>query len=230
MTRVSGEPALVLHVRPYRETSAIVSLLTAGHGRIAAVARGARGGRRGSVLQPFNQVRVGFTGRGGLLTLTASELTRHAWLAGDALACAFYVAEVVSRVLTEHDSHPRLFAATCVTLECLQQGDPPPDVALRRFERLLLEELGYGLDFRQDADSGDPIEPDRDYLLYADSGFVATAAGRGYRGSVLAEIDADRYESRAARVAARRIFGLALKPLLGHRPLASRRLLTRRST
>ncbi|MEQ8483384.1 MAG: DNA repair protein RecO [Pseudomonadales bacterium] len=229
MTRVSGEQALVLHVRPYRETSAIVSLLTAGHGRIAVVARGARGGRRGSVLQPFNQVRVGFSGRGGLFTLTGSELTRHAWLSGEALACAFYVAEVVSRVLTEHDSHPRLFAATCVTVDCLQQGTPPPDVALRRFERLLLEELGYGLDFSQDADSGAPIDPDRDYLLYPDSGFVATSTGRGYRGSVLADIAADRYESRAARVAARRIFALALKPLLGPRPLASRRLLTRRS-
>jgi hypothetical protein len=37
----------------------------------------------------------------------------------------------------------------------------------------------------------------------------------------------DRYDSRDVRVAARRIFARALEPLLGPRPLASRRLLRR---
>jgi DNA repair protein RecO (recombination protein O) len=227
MIRVSGEPALVLHVRPYREASAIISLLTAEHGRLAAVARGVRGGKRGSVLQPFNQVRVGFSGRGSLYTLTGHELVRHAWLSGQALACGFYVLELITRVLGEHDSHPRLFFGTCRTLEALQGQDTAADVALRRFERLLLEELGYGIDFRQDADSGDLIDPDRDYAWHPDSGFVATSAGRGYPGAVLTMIAEDRYDSRDVRVAARRIFARALEPLLGPRPLASRRLLRR---
>jgi DNA repair protein RecO (recombination protein O) len=229
MTRVSGEPALVLHVRPYRESSAIVSLLTAGHGRIGVVARGVRGGRRGNALQPFNQVRVSFSGRGSLYTLTASELIRHAWLSGQALACGFYVIEVISRVLGEHDSHPRLFAAACWAVDSLQQGERFPDVTLRRFERLLLEDLGYGLDFGHEAGSGVPISAGSDYLLHPDVGFVACATGRGYPGAVLRDIAADRYETRQARVAARRIFAQALKPLLGPRPLASRRLITRRS-
>ena len=33
------EPALILHVRPYQESSAIVQMLTLGQGRVAGVAR-----------------------------------------------------------------------------------------------------------------------------------------------------------------------------------------------
>lgn len=229
MTRVSGESALVLHARPYRESSAIVSLLTADHGRVAVVARGARSGKRGNVLQPFNRVRVGFSGRGGLYTLTGCELVRHAWLTGPALACGFYVLELITRALGEHDSHPHLFDTACWTLEALQRQEPAADVVLRRFERLLLEELGYGIDFQRDADSGAPIEPNREYAWHPEAGFVATSAGRGYSGAVLAQIAEDRYDSRAARIAARRIFARALGPLLGPRPIASRRLLRRQS-
>jgi DNA repair protein RecO (recombination protein O) len=228
MTRVAGEAALVLHARPYRESSAIVSLLTANHGRVPVVARGVRGGKRGNVLQPFNQVRVGWSGRSSLYTLTASELTRHAWLTGNALAGGFYVLELVTRLLPERESVPRIFAGACWALEHLEASAPPLDVVLRIFEKRLLEELGYGLDFTRDADSGEAILPGRTYLLHADSGFVVTdTQDRGYAGELLIEIATDGYRSRAARVAARRIFRDALRPLLGDRPLASRRLLKR---
>lgn len=228
MTRVSGESALVLHTRPYRESSAIVSLLTSRYGRVPVVARGVRGSKRGNVLQPFNRVRVSWSGRGSLHTLTACELSRHAWLTGNALASAFYVAELVSRLLPEHESAPEVFAAACWTVEHLGLAASPVDVTLRVFEKRLLEELGYGLDFRSDADSGEPIRPDRSYALHPQAGFVVTSVpDQGYPGTVLADIDRDVYDTRATRVAARRIFRQALRPLLGDRPLASRRLIRR---
>ena len=37
------EPALILHVRPYQESSAIVQMLTLGQRRLAGVLRGDRG-------------------------------------------------------------------------------------------------------------------------------------------------------------------------------------------
>ena len=227
MTRINGEPALVLHSRPYRESSAIVSLLTPAHGRVPVVARGVRGGKRGNVLQPFNRVRVSWTGRGGLYTLTGCELDRHAWLTGNALASGFYVLELVTRLLPERESAPGVFAGACWALQHLESGDAPLDVVLRVFEKRLLEELGYGLDFASDAESGEAIRADRRYVLHAEAGFVATAAGKGYSGAVLSGIAADTYGDRATRVAARRIFAQALRPLLGERPVASRRLLRR---
>lgn len=229
MTRVAGEPALVLHARPYRESSAIVSLLTCHHGRVPVVARGLRGSRRGNVLQPFNLVRVAWSGRGSLQTLTGCELTRHAWLTGNALAAGFYVTELITRLLPERESAPGIFAAADWALERLQAGAPALDVVLRTFEKRLLEELGYGLDFSRDADSGAPVDTARSYLLHPDVGFVESPSlDRGYPGAVLESIAQDRYDTRACRVAARKIFRQALRPLLGERPLASRRLLSRR--
>ncbi|MEQ8857828.1 MAG: DNA repair protein RecO [Pseudomonadales bacterium] len=225
MTRVADEAALVLHARPYRETSAIVSLLTAHHGRVALVARGVRGGKRGNVLQPFNRVRVSWSGRGSLQTMTGCELTEHAWLSGTALASGFYVIELINRLLAEHEGVPAVYGGACWTLQRLQTGDPP-DVVLRVFEKLLLDALGYGLDFSRDAETGEPLRADADYVLHPEVGFVlAVGSARGYSGAVLADIDAARFQSRVARVAAKKIFRQALAPLLGSRPLASRRLL-----
>lgn len=229
MTRVNGEQALVLHARPYRETSAIVSLMTAAHGRVAVVARGVRGSRRGNVLQPFNRVCASWTGRGSLYTLTGCELVRHAWLSGNPLAAGFYVLELITRLLPEHEAMPAVFVAACWALERLESNDQAVDLVLREFEKLLLEELGYGLDFTRDADSGELVRPDARYALHPDSGFVLSPGeGRGFTGRALLDIAASSYDSRESRLAAKKIFRAALRPLLGSRPLASRRLLTRR--
>lgn len=225
--RVTGEPAVILHVRPYRETSAIVSLLTLNHGRIALVGRGVRGGKKGSALQPFNRMTVGWVGRGSLGTLTGYEAECFASLQGTAVAAGFYVLELISRLVGEHESVPGIFAGTCWCLERLELGDRPVDVSLRCFEKLLLEELGYGLNFSRDAETGEAIDGEAHYLLSPETGFVRAprSSDQTVPGSVLAEIADESMGSKASRVAAKRLFRAALDPLLGPRPIASRRLL-----
>jgi DNA repair protein RecO (recombination protein O) len=226
MSRVVDEPALVLHVRPYRESSAIVTLVTLHHGRVAVVARGARG-RRGNPLQPFNRIRASWQGRGSLATLVGAEPEGHLWLTGDALTAGFYVLELINRLLGERESAPRIFAAACWTLECLRDGAPAPEVALRQFEYLLLEELGYGIEFIRDAGSGATIESGAHYWFEPGTGFVRAPAESGgtYPGHALLAIAAADYSDRVARVVAKRISRRALAPLLGSKPLASRKLL-----
>jgi len=228
MSRVVDEPALVLHVRPYRETSAIVSLLTPHHGRVAVVARGTRG-RRGNPLQPFNRIRASWQGRGNLGTLVAAEADAHLWLTGDALTAGFYVLELINRLLGERESVPRVYAGACWALDRLHDGTPAAELVLRQFEQLLLTELGYGLEFARDAGSGDPIEADAHYWFDPQTGFLRAPAPATstYSGRVLLEIAAGAYSGRAARVAAKRIARRALGTLLGPKPLASRKLLLR---
>ncbi len=227
VSRVSGEPGIVLHVRPYRETSAIVTLLTPHHGRVAGVARGIRGRRRGSPVQPFSSVVTGWSGRGGLVTLTGIEPLSQPWLKGEAMNAAFYVVELVTRLVAEGESAPRIFAALSWTLERLAAQDVDLVLALRSFEKILLEELGYGLDFRHDASTGEPIEQDLIYELEVQRGFVPTQSAQGFSGVHLLEIAEENFDSVATRRAARKIFQLALGELLGPKPLTSRRLLLR---
>jgi DNA repair protein RecO (recombination protein O) len=228
MSRVTGEPALVVHVRPYRETSAIVTLLTLQHGRVAVVARGARG-KRGNPLQPFNRIRASWQGRGNLVTLVGAETEAHLWLTGDALTAGLYLLELINRLLGERESAPRIFAAACWALEALRDGVPDTEVVLRQFEQLLLRELGYGLDFTRDAGSGAAIEADAHYWFDPASGFLRApaAASATYSGAALLDIAAADYGSRAARVTAKRVARRALGSLLGERPLASRKLVLR---
>ena len=123
--RVNLQPAYVLHSRPYRDSSALLEVLTPEHGRISLVARGVRNrSRRGSgaaQLQPFVPLLLSFTGRGELKTLTAKETVGAAIsLRGERMFSGLYINELLVRLLHRHDPHPQLFALYGQTLEALQ--------------------------------------------------------------------------------------------------------------
>jgi len=217
--RVADEPGIVLHSRPYRETSLIFSVLTLHHGRVGVVAKGARGSRRGRSIQPFCRVLLGWSGRSGLVTLTGYELQKQYWFQGNQLACAFYLAELTTRLLDEREAHPRLFAGLEWALQRIHES---PALVLRSFEKLLLEELGYGLDFQRDL-NGLPLQAEGRYRLLVDRGFVA--AEDGHEGRVLLQIGQGNFVDPEVRRAARTLFREALAAHLGPKPLQSRRLL-----
>lgn len=219
MAKVTDEPGIVLHTRPYRESSLIVTVFTMAEGRVSVVAKGVRGNRRGRALQPFTVARLGWSGRTALGTLTGFEVDTQYWYRGNVLACAFYLAEILVRLISEREAHPRVFAGLAWSLEHLERR---PGEVLRNFEKLLLEEIGYGLDFVRDV-NGDLIVDDRRYRLVVDAGFAPEA--HGVRGAVLEAIGNDDYTSVGVQQAAKSIFREALSHHLGPKPLTSRRLL-----
>jgi DNA repair protein RecO (recombination protein O) len=224
--RIADEPAYVLHARPYRETSAIVDLLTRGFGRISAVARGIRGARRGAAPpRPFSRLSVACSGRAQLLTLTAFDPMNHRWLTGEALYAGLYLNELLLRLLRDDDAHPAVFDGYERALE-LVSGDAEP--ALRRFERLLLKECGYEITFDCDADTGALIDGGRNYRFVPEVGFQAVDEPVDQRdvfaGATLHAIDLDDYAAAHVRRAAKHIMRRALAPHLGDRPIGSRAL------
>jgi recombinational DNA repair protein (RecF pathway) len=145
--RRDDQPAFVLHTYPYRETSVIVEAFTAEYGRVAVVARGARRPRsdlRG-VLQAFQPLLLSWSGQAELKTLVKAEwrggLPR---IGGSALLCGFYLNELLLKLLAREDPHPRVYASYEAALAELAAGSEEAPV-LRRFELLLLAELGYAL-------------------------------------------------------------------------------------
>ena len=214
----------VLHSRPYRESSALVDLFSHDHGRIAAVARGVRGaGKRVRTVQPFVALALTWDGGGELRNLRAWESERALWLTGDALATGLYLNELLIRLLPREDPHQVLFGAYHQLLPQLLEGGFEP--GLRRFERLLLDELGYGTTFSHAGDDGAPVIATRQYRL-VDLAFIASDAGQ-YAGAELLAIDADDYSLLATRRAAKRIFRALLAAQLGPKPLLSRQMFSR---
>ena len=222
---VLRQPAWVLHRRPYRETSAIVDLLTAGHGRIAAVARGTRRARRPQAVEPFARLEVGWHGAGRLRTLTACEAAPRLALAGRRLFAGMYLNELLMRALPHEEAVAPVFDAYEAALSGLQAG-AALEPALRSFEKRLLRELGYELAFDAELATGAPIEDDRAYEFVGGEGFRAAppAASGTYSGAVLRAIAADAYDAPEVRRAAKGILRRALGVHVGERPLASREL------
>jgi len=149
------EPAWLLHHRPWSDTSRILELLTRNHGRVTLFAHGARRPKSPlrAVLRPFVPLLVSWSGRSDGGTLTSAESAGAApALAPSRLLSAFYLNELLIKLLAREDRHESLFDAYGAALAGLAAGDEQS--ALRAFERVLLEELGYGLDLTCDAGSG----------------------------------------------------------------------------
>jgi DNA repair protein RecO (recombination protein O) len=233
MRRIADEPAYLLHLRPYRETSALVELLTERHGCLAAVARGVRGGRRQRIPVPFVRLRVGLAGRAALLTLTTLENDRVRMLEGRALFSGLYLNELVLRLVRHDDVHPGLFGGYETALAALEAGTDV-EAALRRFEKLLLRECGYEVAFDVDAETGEGLDPERVYRYVPDHGFApceeTADERRTFHGATLLAVGADDYRDASVRRVAKRILRRALAPHLGDHPLESRALFGRRTS
>ena len=105
-------------------------------------------------------------------------------------------------------------------------GTEPEESALRRFEKRLLEELGYGLELAQ-TNEGTPIVPGMFYRFKAESGpqpCVAEAPGAVY-GKSLADLDAERFADQRSLRDAKRVLRTAIDACLEGRALKSREVL-----
>jgi len=199
--RVEQQPGFILHARAWRETSLLLEVLSRDHGRVGVVARGVRGARTRvprSVLQPLALLSLSWTGQGELALLTAAEVDT-AWfaLAGESLLCGLYLNELVARLLPRNDPHPELFKCYGRTLQRLHGADAP-SWHLRRFERDLLADLGYGMVLEQDAESGELIDPEGAYAYRFDAGPARWRdAGDGLKisGAALLALAADNEPS-----------------------------------
>ena len=180
--RITGEPAFVLHARRWRETSLLVEVLSANHGRLGLLARGTNGPRQQplrAALQPMQLVRLDAVQRGELAQLRSAEaLDAPPRLAGEAMLAGFYVNELVLRLAPRQDPQPDLFAAYG-RMRARLSHDAPLAWTLRRFERDLLESLGVGFELAHDAE-GVPVDPAARYRLDPEQGPRRLHSDRGH--------------------------------------------------
>jgi DNA repair protein RecO (recombination protein O) len=217
--RVLGQPAIVLHARRWREHSLLLELFTHEHGRVGAVARGVQGAKKQTLraaLQPLQRIRVDYLLRGELAHLVHAEAGGHApALTGDALLAGFYLNELALRLLPRHDAHPRLFLRFAAVLDELAVTASLA-WTLRRFERDLLDELGYAVDLRHDAEDAPldataryRIDPERGALRVREIG-VDDSSGIG--GAALLALGGEATPSDALLREQR----IALRTLISH--------------
>jgi DNA repair protein RecO (recombination protein O) len=227
--RVSLEPAFVLHRRSYRETSFLLETLTARHGRMGLIARGAR--RRAqtvSDLQPFRPLLLSWTGRGELPTLTGAEAAAGACeLREDRLYSGFYVNEITLRLVSRGDADPDLFNAYGHALQGLA-GEQATESVLRIYEKQLLKAAGYAMVLDSLAHQAGPLRAEQQYQYIADVGPMEVAPPHAealaVRGATLLALRDEILNDPEVLREAKRLMRFVLRPHLGSRPLRSREL------
>lgn len=233
--RLELEPAFILHSRHYGDTSLIIDCFTRSQGRVSLYARGARAkrksGQQRAMLNPFIPVLVSAQGKGTLKTITGLEADGPACtLRGRALYCGFYLNELLVRLLPEYEQQENLFdyyqaclgqLATCDEAA----GDQQLEQLLRSFEWLLVCLMGMGFSLSMEANSQQPVQPDRYYRFESQLGLITSEAGPGVTsGAALLAFEAGDMTNSALRLEIKHFMRRVLKPLLGGRPLSSREL------
>ena len=228
--RIQLVPAYLLHQRPYRESSALLEVFTESHGRVGLVARGIRSqkSRLRGELQPFRSLRLSWSARGELGTLTGAEADGPLYsFKGTVLYSAFYLNELLLRLLARHDPHPELYKAYQAVLQNFARGSEVEPL-LRVFEKRLLQELGYGLLLDHEIESGAAIQPELYYDYRLESGPVIAGreaqGGFVVKGSSLLALAQEKLNTVEVLRDARRLTREALKLYLGDKPLRSREL------
>ena len=219
--RVSLEPGYILNARPYTDSSLLIEALTRAHGRVGLVARGARSAKsklRG-VLQPLAPLLLSWAESGELGTLTGAESDGAPLpLAGDRVFYAWYVNELVLKLLERRDPHEQLYDAYAHALG--QLAGAQAEVALRLFEKALLQETGYGLPL--------PDEPEAalHYRFDPQHGAVPAAPGGGtVAGASLIALRDEQFDTPQALADARKILRAAIAHQLNGRELETPKLL-----
>ncbi len=229
-----NQAAYVLHARPYRETSLIVETFSQAFGRVALVARGARRPRSAvrGLLMAFQPLSLSWFGKGELRTLKHAEWQGGQLpLSGSALMCGFYLNELLLRLLPRDDPHPALFAHYQAALQALGRNETQP-VVLRRFEKRLMQELGYALVLEQEAHSDAPIVAEATYFYELEHGPVRESA-RQYasqtsvqlRGRTLLDLARDDYSDPTTLAQAKQLMRALISHQLGSELLQTRQLL-----
>jgi DNA repair protein RecO (recombination protein O) len=145
---VEVSDGIVLRMVAYGEADQVATLYTRAHGRVTALARGARRSRRrfGAALGALVHSQLGLRrpGRGTMWTLESADLREDfTALAGDvgAFAHASYALELIRELAPAELPDPALLDLVLELHRGLAAGGPSPAV-LRAFELQLLDLLG----------------------------------------------------------------------------------------
>jgi len=148
----------LLGVRRHGESAAIIEVFTRAHGRHAGVVRGGASRKLAPILQPGAQLDLTWRARLdehiGSFTVEPVK-SRAAQVLGDRLALAGLNAALalLRFALPEREAQERLYDTTIALLDMLGLNPLWP-VAYLRWEMVLLDTLGFGLDLSRCAATG----------------------------------------------------------------------------
>ena len=218
----------LIHHRKYREKSHIVHLFTQEYGRVDGILRQ-------TPPPQYQPIGLQATGKSELKNFTKLEiLNQPVFFHGDAFFAGFYLNEIVLRLCPLEEAMPQTFEQYQLTLLQLQQLASHKQASLflrqilRQFEHVLLQELGYAIDFSVDANQQE-ISPFQQYQFQLNDGFlpVSRASRSTLEGALITSMqsyeDGQDFSHEQLQLLGK-LYRQMISSLLGDRPLKSRQL------
>ncbi|RLP25382.1 DNA repair protein RecO [Mesorhizobium sp. YM1C-6-2] len=180
------DEGIILGTRRHGETSAILEVMTRAHGRHLGLVRGGRSRKQQPVLQAGNRVDIIWRARldEHLGTFQVEALDLNAARLFDSAAAIYGLQTLAGhlRLLPERDPHERLYETLGLVIEHLDDPAAAGEL-LVRFEIMMLDELGFGLDLSECAATG--ARADLAYVSPKSGRAVSRGAGEPWRDRML---------------------------------------------
>lgn len=180
------DEGIILGTRKHGETSVILEVMTRTHGRHLGVVRGGRSRRQQPVLQAGNRVDLLWRARldEHLGTFQAEGIELNAARLFDSATAVYGLQTLAAhlRLLPERDPHQSLYETLTLMLDHLDDPAAAGELVVR-FELLILEELGFGLDLSCCAATG--TTEDLVYVSPKSGRAVSQAAGAPWHEKML---------------------------------------------
>lgn len=221
----------ILHQKPFKESSLLLTCLLEGQGIVTFLAKGARRPRSPfyPFMRPFLLLDILFQGKGDLKVLTHAD-SRHfyAKLLGRKMVLGLYINELVVRLCEQEEPLSDLFRYYDEALLRLHEAkEREEEWILRQFECQLIRDLGYGVDLSYTAETKEPIVPEGQYAYDPERGIVLAEESQGssfVSGKTLIALKEGSFYNeqivREAKSFTRRVLG----HYLGQKTLHSRKL------
>ena len=220
-TRITDQPAYLLHRRDWQNSSLILDLMTLEFGRLNLLAKGGRNSKHRGLFQPFNQLMVSWSGRRELKTLTSVDgcavpVDERLYLP------LLYINELIESFLPKFEPSPELFGLYGELLTHINIENT--EAQLREFERATMGILGYLPDLHVEANQGLPIRGENYYLFQATVGFIACEANQvnAIEGEKIIAWNEKQYGDKAVSQIAKRIMRCIIDFNLHGKKLKSR--------
>lgn len=180
------DEGLIIGIKRHGETSVILELMTAAHGRHLGLVKGGRSKRMQPMLQIGNSARVAWRARLdehlGLYTIEPTVLRTGTLLESEEALHAMGHLACLLRLLAERDPHPTLYDAASRVANHLVDAEPVAEM-LVRFEAAILAETGFGLDLASCAATG--TTENLVYVSPRSGRAVSQGAGEPYKAKLL---------------------------------------------
>lgn len=235
--KITLEPSFVIHTRAFSETSLIADLFTRNHGKLSVIAKGARRPKsKLKVIQtPSSLFSVSCLGRNELKTLIDCEITEYFDPSPESYNCLVYLNELLSKLLEKEDAHEKIFDQYLNVCRFLKDADKNElEINLRMFEFTLLKEIGYGLDFINEASSRKKISELSTYKFDPTLGFLPLLESdvvtdkNHFSGKDILNFSKGNLENTDSRKASKQIMRQALDFHLGSKSLKIREYLSKK--